>query len=552
MRRLLSGVTGAATCAASLISMIAGNAMAQQPPPPAAPPPSAAPSAAPVPPAPAAPAPTVAPAPAQPPAPAPQPVQPAAPPPPPPEQAVPAPATAPPAPAAPVAPPAEPAAESAARAEPQVAAQADASTTLQPPPVEGIALQPPPEEPASPAVADEVPWYSKLEASAFIDTYFSFNFQTPKPQQGRNRFRAYDTANGFAVAWAGLDLSYGDDTFGGTLNLRFGPSADALAGDDADAGLQNVKQAYGSWTPGGAGSLVTLDLGKFDTIYGAEVAESQLNFNYTRGLLYWLGQPAFHTGLRANFDVSDQFWITALVANGWNNSVDNNIGKSFGIQFNAAVPGGDEKLFDAHLGYYVGPESVDYGVIPDYCDAASGQTFDPATRTCSTALDGSSVDLARDAGDANSEMRHLIDLVIGVNPTPSFGLLFNADIGFDPVRKGPLSVPDLAGFETQSWWGVSLAGRYQFSDEFAAALRAEIYSDPDGRATAGDDPYIVDVEDLMLYSVTLTLDYAPVPNLLLRWDNRIDLGSDGVFQRQVRTYEKLQATSTLGLVVMTN
>jgi hypothetical protein len=399
---------------------------------------------------------------------------------------------------------------------------------------------------------DEVPWYQTLQASAFIDSYFGFNLQTPKPQQGRNRFRAYDTANGFSVAWAGLDLSYGDDTFAGTLNLRFGPSAKALAGADADSGLENVKQAYGSWTPGGAGSLVTLDLGKFDTIYGAEVAESQLNHNYTWGLLYWLGQPAFHTGLRANFDLSDQFWITALLANGWNNSVDNNIGKSFGVQFNVAVPSGDDKLFDAHLGYFTGPENVDYGVISPYCDASLGETFDPGERVCSTALPDSSVDLARDAGDANSELRHLIDLVIGVNPTPSFGLLFNVDLGFDPVRQGPLTSPVLASFETQSWWGASLSGRYQFNEQWAGALRGEVYSDPDARATAGDDPYIVNVEELMLYSLTLTVDVAPVPNLLLRWDNRLDLGSDAVFQRQVRTYETQQITSTVGLVVMTN
>ena len=45
-------------------------------------------------------------------------------------------------------------------------------------------------------------------------------------------------------------------------------------------------------SPGGKGSPITLDFGKFDTIYGAEVAESQDNINYTRGVLYWFGQPA--------------------------------------------------------------------------------------------------------------------------------------------------------------------------------------------------------------------------------------------------------------------
>ncbi len=74
---------------------------------------------------------------------------------------------------------------------------------------------------------------------------------------------------------------------GGTLALRFGPSAKRYNSSclaqkcDAAYGLENVKQAFASWRPGGDSSPVTLDFGKFDTIYGAEVAESQDNINYT-------------------------------------------------------------------------------------------------------------------------------------------------------------------------------------------------------------------------------------------------------------------------------
>jgi hypothetical protein len=427
--------------------------------------------------------------------------------------------------------------------------------TLEPPPVASIDLQPPPEVPASPDELPEVPWYDKLRASAFVDTYLSFNFKMPKPQSGRNRFRAYDVSNGFGVAWAGLDLDYSGDHFGGTLNLRFGPSAGALAGADSDAGLENLKQAYATWRPGGADSRVTLDLGKFDTIYGAEVAESQLNYNYTRGVLDWLGQPAFHTGLRGNFDVADQFWVTALIANGWNNSVDNNAGKTFGVQFNVAVPAAtpeDAPVFDAHLGYLVGPEGEDYAVIEDYCTVA-GETFDPAQLDCTTRLPGASADLARDTGGSNTEgLRHLVDLVLGINPSPELSFLINADIGFENVRSGPVTGERLPGFVGQSWWGLSGAGRYQINTEWAGALRAEVYSDPDARATAGDDPYIVDVADLMLYTLTLTAEVAPVPNLVLRIDNRLDLSNEDVFQKGLRTYEGQQFTSTIGAVVTTN
>ncbi len=401
--------------------------------------------------------------------------------------------------------------------------------------------------PAPPADEPGPPWYEQLKVGAFVDTYFSMNFKGPKPQAGRNRFRAFDHNNGFSVAWGGLNLAYGTDEFSGNLELRFGPSAARLAGGDVDNGLENVKQAFATWRPGGG--MVTLDFGKFDTIVGAEAADSQLNFNYTRGYLFWLAQPFFHTGLRANFDISDQFWLTGLLANGWDNSVDNNFGKTFGLQLNFAG-GGERPVFDAHLAYITGPEQDDWAVIQDYC--LGGDTFDPAARDCNTALPDSSADLARDAGGANTELRHLIDIVLGFNPSSDFGLLVNADFGFDRVRSGPVMGENLPGFDTQSWWGVSAAGRMQFDERWAGALRAEVLSDADARATAGDDPYIVNVEKLMLYGFTLTAEVAPVEGLVLRLDNRLDLSNEDVFQRQVRTYETLQFTSTLGAVVSTN
>lgn len=407
-----------------------------------------------------------------------------------------------------------------------------------------------------PADADVLPWYERIAIDAFIDSYYSLNYQTPKPQGGRNRFRAFDQNNGFSVAWAGLNLAYSDAHFGGVLELRFGPSAGRLAGADADAGLENVKQAYASWRPGGADGILTLDIGKFDTFVGAEVADSHLNYNYSRGLLFWLAQPYYHTGLRANLDLSDQVWLTGLVANGWNNSVDNNFGKTFGLQVNfatAPAASGGAPLFDAHLAYIVGPEQQDYAVIEDYCDrAGTGETFNPFARGCDTQYPGASSDLARDLGGSNSELRHLIDLVVGVNPSPDLSLVANFDLGFDRGRVGSLVAEQPPGFTSQSFWGVSAAGRYQFTPQWAGALRAEILQDADGRVTASDDPYIVNVQDLALYEGTLTAEYAPVPNLILRLDNRLDYGNERVFQRLLRTYEQWQFTTTLGVVVATN
>ena len=68
---------------------------------------------------------------------------------------------------------------------------------------------------------------------------------------------------------------------------------------------------------------LSLVAGTFGTIFGAEVAESWLNLNYTRGELYFNLQPFWHTGIKAEY-AKDAFVARALVVNEPNNSTLNN------------------------------------------------------------------------------------------------------------------------------------------------------------------------------------------------------------------------------------
>jgi hypothetical protein len=442
---------------------------------------------------------------------------------------------------------------------------------LVPPPVEPIRLVAPKEPEPVVVETTEEHWYDQMEVGAFVDAYFSLNAGFPKPESGRNRFRAYDTNNGFSLSWVGLDFSYQRERVGGTLDLRFGPTAGRATGEpDTSAGLHVVKQGFATWRPS---EVVTLDFGKFNTIYGAEAAESQLNYNYTRGLVNWLAQPVFHTGLRANFDLSPQFWITGLLVNGWNNSVDNNFGKSFGVQLSTAVQNATDAeaapIFDAHLGYLVGPEQADVGVFRNYCDVP-GETLNPRALTCDASVGevvdangNSNSDRPVDASDGNSAgLRHLIDLVIGVNPSDTFSMLLNFDYGLENVREDDLELTQadaqpngdvtLPGFASESFWGLAAMARLQFNDEWAGALRGEVYSDPDGRASNDGDLYVFAQPDVMLYSATLTAEVVPSDGLILRLDNRLDASSEDVFPSKVRTYGSTQFTSTLGVVVTTD
>lgn len=395
-------------------------------------------------------------------------------------------------------------------------------------------------------------WYDLIGFSAFVDAYAGYNFNNPKPQFGTttgasaptNTYRAYDQANGFSLSWIGVNATYPADPVGATINLRFGPTATAYgscsAGTcDNDVGLQFVKQAFVSWKPGGADSSITLDLGKFDTPFGVEVAESQFDINYTRGLLYWLAQPLFHTGLRANFAVADAFDFRLLAVNGWNNTIDNNVGKTFGAQGTFHVKNAEgTDLVTASLGYMVGPESPD--VLEVQCGA--NEVFDPeASGGCKTGTTGDTSGTI-DHGSANTDgLRHLIDLAVVADPIERLRLLLNADFGLVKVYNPPED-----NYLSRSYFGVMAGARVAVTDGFGVAARGEYISDPKGVLAGYDN------EKISLVSGTLTLEALPADFLTIKLDGRIDWSNKEIFKQDIRDLSGKQITATLGVVAHTD
>jgi hypothetical protein len=425
-------------------------------------------------------------------------------------------------------------------------------------------LEPAPAPLAEPALhgaapeTESLPWYDAIEFRAFVDGYLGLNWMRPKPPGGANGVtRAYDTSNGFGLSWAGVDATYPAEPVGGTVSLRFGPTAERIANScisgtcDSSVGLSFVKQAFASWRPW---NPIQLDFGKFDTIYGAEVAESQDNMNYTRGVVYWFTQPLFHTGLRVNAQLTDNLTLRALVVNGWNNTIDNNLGKDLGLQLALNLPrsGNGGTLLATSLGYLGGPEQDDSAMIQ--CDPAT-QHFDPSSPSgCSAGMGGATSGRV-DRGSSNTKgLRHLIDFVATLTPTDALTIQLNADLDIERVRDSV----DTTRFVQHEWYGVMLGARYQFVEKFGAALRGEYLADPDAYGTgiaklfAPTDPNTPPPSDIKLLTGTLTLDYRPADFLILRLDNRVDWSNKKIFPKSVRDLTGVMPTTTLGVVVTTN
>lgn len=404
------------------------------------------------------------------------------------------------------------------------------------------AAQPTAPEPPPPVE----PWYEAFQLGAFADAYGQVDWGLPKPQTGEGAVsRAYATKQGFALSWIGFDASYDPDPVGATVGLRFGPTARSYAGADQDSALEYVKQAYATWRPGGAEGRFSFDFGKFDTIYGAEVAESHGNMNYTRSVLYWFAQPLFHTGLRAHAEVAPELALTALIVNGWNNSVDNNIGKTFGLQASSTPFDG----LTVTAGWIGGPEQADFETV----DCPAGQAYDPGAKGCAPSAGAPGGPETVDRGGANEfdAWRHLFDLVVAIEPTETLSLLLNADYGVEGVRN--LETDGSTTTTTKKWYGAMLGARLQLDPTWAVAARGEYYADPDGHtfgSAAGGD-------DFALATGTLTLEARPTDNLILRLENRGDFVLSGepsrnVFKKGERETSDQLFTTTLGVVVTTN
>ena len=355
----------------------------------------------------------------------------------------------------------------------------------------------------APAEEEEESWLDKASFGMFVDSYYNLDWNMPTDPEANSAdvgHRAYVRTHGFALSFLGFEGSYTEDHYGATVSLRFGPSAYPLIGfSDDQLGIDFVKQAYVSLMPTEG---LTIDFGQFDTIYGAEVADSWSNINYTRGALYFQMQPFWHQGLRIGVAPSDMIGLTFLVVNGVNTPfkgrdpfLDEGSDDKSNVELGAQLALTPVDMFSAYIGYY--------GAVLD----PDGQTFS-----------------------------HFFDLVVNVDLKPLL-IVFNADLGIADTFDSD---------DTNEFYGLSLAARLALAEKWGLGLRGEYLSE----ASRGGDPGI-DADSLI--TATATLEYLPAENLVLRLDGRLEKATDGdIFVDSDDEATDSYFSTVLGVVVKTN
>jgi hypothetical protein len=302
-----------------------------------------------------------------------------------------------------------------------------------------------------------------IDFSGAVDGYYSYNFQHPADRT--NRLYNFDIpTQQFSLSMAKLGISHSPDPIGGEIDLGFGDTFKQINSFDNDGGFnQYVEQAFVSIKPAKAKGFEA-DFGKFVTTAGAEVIESYSNYNYSRSLLFSWAIPYYHFGLRTSWPMGKHLTGGFQVVNGWNNLVDNNSGKTLGL--NATVT---YTKWAWVLDWYGGPENA----------------------------------------NTNHGWRHLFDTTLTLTPSSKASVYLNYDYGQNRNVNGlGTATTNLA-----TWKGFAGALRIQATSKVAFAARGEWFNDSDGFNTGTAQ---------QVKEVTFTGEYKIIEGLLWRAEYRHD------------------------------
>ncbi|PYO92866.1 MAG: hypothetical protein DMD62_11930 [Gemmatimonadetes bacterium] len=153
------------------------------------------------------------------------------------------------------------------------------------------------------------------------------------------------TISGFAVGSTGYDrnLSQGSALASKLALSLFRPWSDQLylfgqltthleaADSGPPATSIEIDNLIINWTPAHASAL-SLSFGKFDAPLGFERDDEPLNLIPTASFTFENARPVKLTGLLGRYAISPKVSVLGLVANGWDQDIDNNSGKTGGFR----------------------------------------------------------------------------------------------------------------------------------------------------------------------------------------------------------------------------
>ncbi len=333
-----------------------------------------------------------------------------------------------------------------------------------------------------------------ISVHALVDAGYEHNFN--QPNGNVNTFREWDV-DGFSLTQGNLHIER-DGTVGFVTDLNFGQVANSISsvtnysnvpGSHVSGQWIDPTQYYLTYTAP-LGSGISFEGGRFVTLLGAEIVPvyNNQNYNESRGLLYTLGEPIAHTGIRASYTFNDYVSATAGLNNGWDDPASTSNG---GPNYEGELTLNNK---DKSLSLVVN------GIWGPNVQPSNTVSIPP--------------------GKTHSNMNlGAIDPIATWKPS-SFvpNLTLQAEYLY-ASQSGPVT----ADGHSATWQGAAGYLVYDFTPSFETATRAEFFDDMDGARTNG--------ETQTLWEITQTISYKvpEVTGLIARLEYRHDNSSQNSF-----------------------
>jgi Putative beta-barrel porin-2, OmpL-like. bbp2 len=334
-----------------------------------------------------------------------------------------------------------------------------------------------------------------ISVHALVDAGYEHNFN--QPINNVNIFRAWDQ-DGFQLTQGNLHIEK-DGTVGFVTDLNFGQVANAISAvtnysNAAHVGPQwfDPTQYYLTYTAP-IGSGINLEAGRFVTLLGAEIIPvyNNQNFNESRGLLFNLGEPLTHTGIRGSYTFNDYVAFTGGLNNGWDDPAANSNGGP---------------NYEGELTLNNKDKSISLVV-----NGIWGPNIQPAIPTI----------VPPNPQRSNSNLG-AVDPIFTWKPSFIQNLTLQTEYLYASMDGRVING------HSASWQGLAQYLVYDWTPSLESATRAEFFQDKDGARTNGTGQ--------TLWEITQTLSYKvpEVTGLLARLEYRHDNSSENVFTNNNR------------------
>lgn len=339
---------------------------------------------------------------------------------------------------------------------------------------------------------------SKLKVSAFLESYYSYDFSQPDGGQRPSFLFNYNRHNEFAPNLALVQLDYEEERVRGRISLMAGTYANANLAEEPGV-LRNIFEAYTGYKLS-EDKNVWLDVGIFESHLGFESAVGSRNINLSRSLAAE-SSPYYLSGAKITFISEDEsLLLSGIMTNGWQR-----IQREEG---NEIFAGGHHILWKPSDKISLNSSSYIGGGIgfPNTQPRVGNGTFG---------------------------MRYFHNFYAQIDVSEIISVIAGWDYGVQEI-------PDQSNEKNFASWNVfTVVAQARVNEKLRTGLRYELLDDPDQIVVFMDD------FPISLQGYSLNVDYNLSSNLLFRMEGRYFRSSQQVFENSEKSNFALTASMAL-------